>query len=144
VTQGQPVRLENAAAGCLEARANARAHDRDATAELGLRHERGSWNGWWGEEPPRSMRRPSAPMATVREVFETNTFEVMAMRQAVLPQLRTRRSGVAVDVISSATLAPMPLVAVYTASKTAIEGFTASLAHELEAGADAVRLANSQ
>ena len=38
-----------------------------------------------------------------------------------------------VNVTSSATLAPMPLVAVYTASKMAIEGFTASLAHELEA-----------
>ena len=33
---------------------------------------------------------------------------------------------------SSATLAPMPLVAVYTASKTAIEGFTGSLAFELQ------------
>jgi short-subunit dehydrogenase len=38
-----------------------------------------------------------------------------------------------VNVTSSATLAPMPLVATYTASKTAIEGFTASLAFELEA-----------
>ena len=38
-----------------------------------------------------------------------------------------------VNVTSSATLAPMPLVAVYTASKMAIEGFTASLALELEA-----------
>ena len=38
-----------------------------------------------------------------------------------------------VNVTSSATLAPMPLVAVYTASKVAIEGFTASLAFELEA-----------
>jgi NAD(P)-dependent dehydrogenase (short-subunit alcohol dehydrogenase family) len=38
---------------------------------------------------------------------------------------------VIVNVTSSATLAPMPLVAAYTASKTAIEGFTASLAHEL-------------
>ncbi len=37
-----------------------------------------------------------------------------------------------VNVTSSATLAPMPLVAVYTASKMAIEGFTASLALELE------------
>jgi short-subunit dehydrogenase len=37
-----------------------------------------------------------------------------------------------VNVTSSATLAPMPLVAVYTASKVAIEGFTASLAHELQ------------
>ena len=73
----------------------------------------------------------ATPMATVREVFETNTFGVMAMTQAVLPQLRARRSGVVVNVTSSATLAPMPLVAVYTASKTAIEGFTGSLAHEL-------------
>jgi short-subunit dehydrogenase len=37
------------------------------------------------------------------------------------------------NVTSSATLAPMPLVAAYTASKTAVEGFTASLAVELEA-----------
>jgi NAD(P)-dependent dehydrogenase (short-subunit alcohol dehydrogenase family) len=36
-------------------------------------------------------------------------------------------------VTSSATLAPLPMVAVYTASKMAIEGFTASLAHELAA-----------
>src|SRR5918992_33497 len=38
---------------------------------------------------------------------------------------------VVVNVTSSATLTPMPLAAVYTASKMAIEGFTASLAHEL-------------
>lgn len=73
----------------------------------------------------------ATPMATAREVFETNTFGVMAMTQAVLPQFRTRRSGVIVNVTSSVTLAPMPLVAVYTASKTAIQGFTGSLAHEL-------------
>jgi NAD(P)-dependent dehydrogenase (short-subunit alcohol dehydrogenase family) len=73
------------------------------------------------------------PMATTREVFETNTFGAMAMTQAVLPQMRGRSSGVIVNVTSSATLAPMPLVAVYTASKMAIEGFTASLAFELAA-----------
>lgn len=75
----------------------------------------------------------ATPMSTVREIFETNTFGMMAMTQAVLPQLRARRSGTIVNVTSSATLAPMPLVAVYTASKTAIEGFTASLAFELAA-----------
>lgn len=75
----------------------------------------------------------ATPMTTVREVFETNTLGVMAMTQAVLPGFRARKSGVIVNVTSSATLAPMPLVAVYTASKTAIEGFTASLAFELEA-----------
>ncbi|WP_437769658.1 SDR family oxidoreductase [Sorangium sp. So ce281] len=82
----------------------------------------------------------ATPMTTVREVFETNTFGVMAMTQAVLPQLRARRSGVVVNVTSSATLAPMPLVAVYTASKMAIEGFTASLAFELEAFGVRVKL----
>jgi short-subunit dehydrogenase len=82
----------------------------------------------------------ATPMLTTREVFETNTFGVMAMTQAVLPQLRARKSGVVINVTSSATLAPMPLVAVYTASKTATEGFTASLAFELDAFNVAVKL----
>lgn len=82
----------------------------------------------------------ATPMATVREVFETNTFGMMAMTQAILPQFRARKSGVIVNVTSSATLAPMPLVAAYTASKTAIEGFTASLAHELAGFGVSVKL----
>lgn len=72
-------------------------------------------------------------MAHVRKVFETNTFGVMAMTQAVIPQFRQRRAGVVVNVTSSVTLTPMPLAAAYTASKTAIEGFTGSLAQELGA-----------
>src|SRR5688572_2646426 len=75
----------------------------------------------------------ATPMETVREVFETNTFGVMAVTQAVLPGFRARRSGVVVNVTSSVTLARMPLAAAYTASKAAIEGFTGSLAFELEA-----------
>jgi NAD(P)-dependent dehydrogenase (short-subunit alcohol dehydrogenase family) len=75
----------------------------------------------------------ATPMSTTREVFETNTFGVIAMTQAVIPQFRARKSGLVINVTSSATLAPMPLVAVYTASKTAIAGFTASLAFELAA-----------
>lgn len=71
------------------------------------------------------------PISTVREVFETNTFGVMAMTQAVLPQFRARRAGLIINVTSSTTLQPMPLVAVYTASKAAVESFTASLALEL-------------
>jgi len=70
-------------------------------------------------------------MTTIREVFDTNTFGTMAMSQAVIPQMRERRSGVIVNVTSSVTLASMPLAAAYTGSKTAIEGFTGSLAHEL-------------
>ena len=73
----------------------------------------------------------AAPMQIVREIFETNTIGVMAVTQAVIPQWRERRAGLVINVTSSATLAPFPLVAAYTASKTAIQGFSASLAHEL-------------
>ncbi len=75
----------------------------------------------------------ATPMSTVREVFETNTFGVMAMCQAVIPQFRARRAGTIVNVTSSTTLAPFALVAAYTASKSAIEGFTSSLQLELRA-----------
>jgi NAD(P)-dependent dehydrogenase (short-subunit alcohol dehydrogenase family) len=73
----------------------------------------------------------ATPMEQVRRVFETNTFGMMAMTQAVLPQLRTQLSGVVVNITSSVAIVPMPLVAAYTASKMAIEGFTGSLAYEL-------------
>lgn len=73
----------------------------------------------------------ATPMSHIRKIFDTNTFGVMAMTQAVIPQMRERRAGVIVNVTSSVTLAPMPLAAAYTASKQAVEGFTGSLAHEL-------------
>ena len=75
----------------------------------------------------------ATPMATVREIFATNTFGTMAMCQAAIPRMRERGAGALVNVTSSATLAPFPLVAAYTASKAAVEGFTGSLALELAA-----------
>jgi NAD(P)-dependent dehydrogenase (short-subunit alcohol dehydrogenase family) len=82
----------------------------------------------------------ATPMSKAREVFETNTFGVIALTQAFVPQFRERRSGVVVNVTSSVTLAPMPLASVYTASKMAIEGFTGSLEHELRAFGVRVKL----
>lgn len=73
----------------------------------------------------------ATPMSAIRKIFDTNTFAVMAMCQAVIPQMRERRSGVIINVTSSTTLAPFPLAAPYTASKQAIEGFSGSLAREL-------------
>jgi len=82
----------------------------------------------------------ATPLDHVRRIFDTNTFGVMAMTQAVIPQFRARGSGMIVNVTSSVTLAPFPLAAAYTASKTAIDGFTASLAFELAAFGIGVRL----
>lgn len=67
----------------------------------------------------------------IREVFETNTFGVMAANRAVIPHLRERGAGTIINITSSAGIAPMPLVAAYTASKYAVEGFSESLAYEL-------------
>lgn len=72
------------------------------------------------------------PMATTRELFETNTFGTLALTQAVLPQLRQRKAGVVINVTSSVTLKALPLVGVYSASKAAVNAFTASMAVELE------------
>ncbi|MGV3525530.1 MAG: SDR family oxidoreductase [Candidatus Sericytochromatia bacterium] len=70
-------------------------------------------------------------MASVREIFETNTFGTIAMTQAVLPQFRERQSGLIVNVTSSVTLKSLPLMSIYTASKAAVNAFTESLALEL-------------
>lgn len=74
----------------------------------------------------------STPMSAIRDVFETNTFGTMAVTQAVLPQFRTRKAGVVINVTSSVTLKALPLLPVYTASKAAIVAFTESLALELQ------------
>ncbi len=71
-------------------------------------------------------------MDTVRALFDTNTFGTMALTQAVLPQMRARQSGVVVNVTSSVTYKPLPLVGVYRAAKAAVNAFTESLASEVE------------
>lgn len=70
-------------------------------------------------------------MDAVRQVFETNTFGTMAMIQAVLPQFRQRKAGVVINLSSSVTLLPLPLLSLYTASKAAVNAFSESVALEL-------------
>jgi NAD(P)-dependent dehydrogenase (short-subunit alcohol dehydrogenase family) len=80
------------------------------------------------------------PMEITRQTFETNTFGTMAMTQAVLPQFRERRSGAIVNVTSSVTLKPLPLLSAYTGSKAAVDAFSEVLALELEPFAVRVRV----
>ncbi len=72
-------------------------------------------------------------MEIVRRLFETNTFGPIAMMRAVLPGMRERGAGAIVNVTSSATLKPLPLVAPYTASKAAVNAVSQSLAEEVAA-----------
>jgi NAD(P)-dependent dehydrogenase (short-subunit alcohol dehydrogenase family) len=80
------------------------------------------------------------PLETARALFETNTLCTLVMTQAVLPQFRERRAGVVINVTSTATLRPLPLVGVYRASKAAVNAFTESLATEVEPFGIRVRL----
>ncbi|MBB3219441.1 SDR family oxidoreductase [Pseudoduganella umbonata] len=70
-------------------------------------------------------------METIREIFETNTLGTIAVTHAMLPHFRQQRSGVIVNVTSATTYQPHPLLAVYTASKAAVNAFSESLALEL-------------
>lgn len=80
------------------------------------------------------------PEETIRDIFETNTFGTMEMVRAVVPQMRWRGAGTIVNVSSSTTLKPLPLLPVYTASKAAMNAFTECLALELEPFGIRVRL----
>ena len=68
---------------------------------------------------------------TIRRLFETNAFSVMAMVRAIVPHMRERGSGTIVNVTSSVTFNPMPMVAVYAASKIAVDGLSEALYYEL-------------
>jgi NAD(P)-dependent dehydrogenase (short-subunit alcohol dehydrogenase family) len=67
----------------------------------------------------------------IRHLFETNTLGAIAMVRAIVPHMRERGSGTIVNVTSSVVFNPAPMVSVYTATKTAVEGFSEALYHEL-------------
>jgi NAD(P)-dependent dehydrogenase (short-subunit alcohol dehydrogenase family) len=84
-------------------------------------------NAGFGAASPAEL----VPLETVRELFETNTIGTIAMTQATLPQFRQRQAGVVVNVTSSVTLKPLPLIAAYRASKAAVNAFTEAMALEV-------------
>ncbi|GAJ28752.1 SDR family oxidoreductase [Acidomonas methanolica] len=85
-------------------------------------------NAGFGAAVPVELIEPD----TARELFETNTLGTLAMMQAVLPAFRERRGGTIINVTSTVTLKPLPLVSVYRASKAAVNALTESLAVEME------------
>jgi NAD(P)-dependent dehydrogenase (short-subunit alcohol dehydrogenase family) len=63
--------------------------------------------------------------------FETNFFGVMWMIKAILPLMRQQRSGQIINIGSVVGLTPVPFWGVYSASKSAVEGYTEILRHEV-------------
>ncbi|GBQ20441.1 SDR family oxidoreductase [Gluconacetobacter sacchari] len=85
-------------------------------------------NAGVGAAVPVELTEPE----TARLLFETNTLGTLATMQAILPRFRERRGGTIINVTSSVTLKPLPLIGVYRASKAAVNALTESLAIEME------------
>lgn len=66
-----------------------------------------------------------------QDVFDVNVFGVIRMTNAVLPHMRTQSQGRIVNVSSILGLIPAPYMAVYSATKHAVEGYSESIDHEL-------------
>jgi NAD(P)-dependent dehydrogenase (short-subunit alcohol dehydrogenase family) len=66
-----------------------------------------------------------------KALFDTNFLGVVRMTHAVVPQMRRQGSGRIINMSSILGVVPMPYVALYVASKHAVEGYSESLDHEL-------------
>ncbi|MDX2166034.1 MAG: oxidoreductase [Deltaproteobacteria bacterium] len=70
-------------------------------------------------------------MAQTRSISETNFFGIVRMTRAVVPHMRNQGSGRIINIGSVLGLLPAPYMALYSATKHAIEGYSESLDHEL-------------
>src|SRR6266480_4933795 len=64
-------------------------------------------------------------------IFNTNFFGVVRMTRAVVPHMRRQGGGRIINIGSVLGFLPMPYMALYAATKHAIEGYSESLDHEL-------------
>lgn len=76
----------------------------------------------------------------IQRQFETNVFGLMRMCRAVIPQFRERGEGTLINIASMGGRLTFPFYSIYHASKWAVDGFTESLAFELEPLGIRVRL----
>ncbi|WP_199052344.1 oxidoreductase [Aquitalea sp. ASV15] len=70
-------------------------------------------------------------LAEARSLFDTNLFGLLRVIKTTLPHMRAQRSGRIVNVSSVLGFLPAPYMALYSASKHAVEGLSETLDHEV-------------
>jgi NAD(P)-dependent dehydrogenase (short-subunit alcohol dehydrogenase family) len=73
------------------------------------------------------------PTAAIKNNFETNFFGPIEVMKAVLPQMRSQKSGLIINITSIAGYMGLPYRSVYSASKGALELITEALRMEVAA-----------
>lgn len=66
-----------------------------------------------------------------RRIFDTNFLGIVRLTRAVVPHMRHQGWGRIINIGSILGIVPLPYVALYAASKHAVEGYSGSLDHEL-------------
>src|SRR3954464_4104630 len=66
-----------------------------------------------------------------RSIFDTNFFGIVRMTRAVVPHMRHQGRGRVINIGSVLGFLPAPYMALYAATKHAVEGYSESLDHEL-------------
>jgi len=64
-------------------------------------------------------------------IFDTNFFGMVRMTRAVVPHMRRQGSGRIINIGSVLGFLPMPYMALYSATKHAVAGYSEALDHEL-------------
>ena len=70
-------------------------------------------------------------MTEAQTLFDTNLFGILRTIKAVLPHMRDQRSGRIINISSVLGFLPAPYMALYSASKHAVEGLSETLDHEV-------------
>ncbi len=73
----------------------------------------------------------TVPLDRMRKGFDVNVFGMVAMSQAVIPQMKAKGSGRIINLSSIAGIFSGPMTAPYAMTKHAVEAFTRALREEV-------------
>lgn len=79
-------------------------------------------------------------MDRIRRQFDTNVIGLLETTKAVLPHMRSRKSGTIVNISSIGGQITFPLGSLYHGTKLAVEGISEALSYELDAAGIKVKI----